>query len=350
MKEKIYLDKIDSWLENVKDDGLTNPESEFLANTKIQVEQYDYIFKKGLELIKNEPNPNDLLIKILDEYSKRFADLPTLESESLVDSDVDKETKEKIKSLILFGTQAALIKENSRIQNELRKVNQNYQDLFSIITHEFKNSITSIYGYNRMLNKRIDEGKFDTLKDVTSSVDKVSKNLFNLVETLLNMSLIEQKKLVSDRVEYHLMRNVIQPIMDELQLQLDEKSMGIKIVSNEDDIKLIGDSCLLQIALRNLVLNAIQYGYEKTDIEFKIKKEVDQVHIEVYNKGLGLKEEYLPQIFEKFSRFHSKIKNSNVGIGLFTVKHIVGIQNGSIVAESQPDQWMRFLITLPLSY
>lgn len=350
MKEKIYLDKIDSWLENVKDDGLTNPESEFLANTKIQVEQYDYIFKKGLELIKNEPNPNDLLIKILDEYSKRFADLPTLESESLVDSDVDKETKEKIKSLILFGTQAALIKENSRIQNELRKVNQNYQDLFSIITHEFKNSITSIYGYNRMLNKRIDEGKFDTLKDVTSSVDKVSKNLFNLVETLLNMSLIEQKKLVSDRVEYHLMRNVIQPIMDELQLQLDEKSMGIKIVSNEDDIKLIGDSCLLQIALRNLVLNAIQYGYEKTDIEFKIKKEVDQVHIEVYNKGLGLKEEYLPQIFEKFSRFHSKIKNSNVGIGLFTVKHIVEIQNGSIVAESQPDQWMRFLITLPLSY
>ena len=106
----------------------------------------------------------------------------------------DEETKEKLKALVLFGTQAALIKENAHIQENLRQVNRNYSDLLSVITHEFKNSLTSIYGYNRIISKRITEGRTEKLHEITNQVDRLSKKLFGLVETLFNMSLIEQNK------------------------------------------------------------------------------------------------------------------------------------------------------------
>lgn len=347
MKEKYYLDRIDAWLEQINSDGLKDIERDQLMDARPQVDQYEYLFSKGLELIKSEPRPQELLVKILDEYTNRFADLPNLGSGSLTDPELDEGTKEKLKSLILFGSQAALIKENSRIQYDLRRINQNYMDLLSIVTHEFKHSLTSIYGYNKIINKRISEGKTEKLNEVTERVDKLSKNLFNLVETLLNMSMIEQKRLTADNIQYNLIENVLQPIIDELQLQLDDKQMAIEVIANEDDFVLEGDPGLLQIAIRNLVLNAIQYGFEKTDIEIRIEKNVDRILLEVYNKGLGLEKKYLTQIFEKFSRFHPRKKTSNVGIGLFTAKHIVESHKGTIVAESVPGEWMRFMIILP---
>jgi len=227
-------------------------------------------------------------------------------------------------------------------------VNQNYRDLLSVITHEFKNSLTSIYGYNRIIDKRISEGRLNDLTEITGNVDRLSKKLFNLIETLLNMSLIEQEKLVADNSEYKLMNDVIQPLVGELEFQLHEKGMVIEILSKEDDVVLTGDPELLQIALRNLTINAIQYGYEKTDIEIRMEKVRDRVLIEVFNKGLGLEKKYLTRIFEKFSRFHTKYKQTNVGIGLFTVKHIIELHEGSIVAESKKGEWMRFLINLPI--
>jgi len=349
MKEKFYLDRIDDWLDKMNSKELNELDTQYLKENQVQVENYEYIFNKGLELIKSEPHPKELLLKILDEYMDRFSDLSNIGSSSIIDPNIDSETKEKLKALILFGTQAALIKENSKIQHELRIANQNYRDLLSIVTHEFKNSLTSIYGYNRIIKKRIEENKTDSLTDVTGNVEKLSKNLFNLVETLLNMSLIEQNKLRADKVEYSLIENVIQPIMIELQLQLDDKKMVIEIISKEDDIRIIGDSGLLQIALRNLIINAIQYGHEKTDIEIRIEKVIDRILIEVYNKGVGIEKEYIPLIFDKFSRFHSKNKKTNVGIGLYTVRHIVELHSGTITAESKPGEWMRFLINLPKS-
>ncbi len=349
MNDLFYLDRLDDWLDGMNGKELKELDYKYLGDTQVQLGHYMHIYEKGLELLRSEPEPKELLLKVLDEYTTRFSELPNFSTDILDDENFDEESKEKLKSLILFGTQAALIKENSRIQQDLRMANQNYSDLLSVITHEFKNSLTSIYGYNRIIEKRVSENRTNDLQEITGNVDRLSKKLFNLIETLLNMSLIEQKKLVAETKEYRLILDVIQPMVNELELQLHEKGMVIEIISKEDDVVLTGDPGLLQIALRNLAVNAIQYGYEKTDIEIRMEKIRDRVLIEVFNKGQGLDKKYLKRIFEKFSRFHTKYKQTNVGIGLFTVKHIIELHNGSIVAESKQGEWMRFLINLPLS-
>lgn len=349
MKNLFYLDKLDDWFDGMNNKELKELDYKYLGDTQVQLGHYEEIYEKGLELIQSEPNPKELLLKVLDEYSARFADLPNFDPDFMNSNDFDEETREKLKSLVLFGTQAVLIKENSRIQKNLRNANQNYRDLLSIITHEFKNSLTSIYGYNRIIEKRISEGRTDNLSEISGNVDRLSKKLFDLIETLLNMSLIDQKKLIAEKTQYKLVEDVIQPLVSELELQLHEKGMVIEVISKEDDVILNGDPGLLQIALRNLVINAIQYGYEKTDIEIRLEKIRDRILIEIFNKGLGLDKKYLNRIFDKFSRFHTKYQQTNVGIGLFTVKHIVELHEGSIIAESKKGEWMRFLISLPLT-
>lgn len=349
MENLFYLDRLDDWLAGMNTKELKEIDSKYLGDTRVNQDHYEELFEKSLDLIKTESYPKDLLIKILDEYMTRFSELPNFETNTLNNGNFDDETKEKLKALIMFGTQAALIKENATIQDRLKTVNRNYRDLLSVVTHEFKNSLTSIYGYNRIISKRIAEGRMDKLDEITGQVDRLSKKLFSLVETLLNMSLIEQNKLKLESRKYGLIKEVVQPIIDELFVQLNEKGMAIEIISKEDEVKLVGDPTLLQIVLRNLALNAIQYGYENTDIEVRIEKIIDRVLIEVFNKGNGLEKKYINRIFDKFSRFHTKYKKTNIGIGLFTVKHIVELHEGSINAESKPGEWMRFLINLPLN-
>ncbi len=348
MLERFYLDRLDDWLDEMNINELKELDYKYLGETQVQLGHYEEIYKKGLELIQNEPNPKELLLKVLDEYTERFADLPNFDTDMLSNENFDATTKENLKSLVLFGTQAVLIKENSRIQQNLRIVNQNYSDLLSVITHEFKNSLTSIYGYNRIIEKRIAEGRTNSLDNITGNVDRVTKKLFNVIDILLNMSLIEQNKLFAEKKKYNIINDVISPVIIEFELQLSEKGMVVELISKEDDLSSSGDQDLLQITFRNLIINAIQYGYEKTDIVIRLEKVRDRVLIEVFNKGLGLEKKYLNRIFEKFSRFHTKYNQTNVGIGLFTVKHIIELHKGSINAESKPGEWMRFLINLPI--
>lgn len=348
MKDSFYINRLEEWLNGMTEKELKEIDYRYLGDTQVQLGHYEHIFQKGLDLIKSEPNPKELLLKILDEYLVRLDDLPNFSQISFESADLDDATREKMKSLVLFGTQATLIKENAKIQNELKEANQNYKDLLSVITHEFKNSLTSIYGYNRIINKRVRENRVEQLPDITRQVDHLTKKLFNVIDTLLNMSLIEQGRLKASVFQFQIIADVISPVINELELQVSEKGMAVEVISREDDVILQGDAELLQIVFRNLILNAIQYGKQGTDIEVHVERIQDRLLLDVLNQGIGLERKYLRRIFDKFSRFHNKSKSTNVGIGLFTVRHIVELHHGSINAESHPGEWMRFIINLPL--
>ncbi len=347
MNDIFYLDRLDEWLKGMNETDLQELDYKYLGDTQVRLGHYAHLYEKGLELIRKEPNPKELLLNILDEYMARLEEIPELNSSSYNDNSLDEQTRENLKSLVMFGTQATLIKENSRIQAELRQANQNYRDLLSVVTHEIKNSLTSIYGYNRIISKRVREGRQDQVVEITSQVDRLSKKLFSVVDTLMNMALIEKNRLVAEKHTLNIIADVIEPVIKEMELQLSEKAMAVEVISHEDDVAVEGDMHLLQIVIRNLLMNAIQYGEQKTDIEIHVEKVQGRVLIDVYNQGQGIEKKYLKRIFEKFARFSNKGNRTNVGIGLFTVAHIVEIHNGSIKAESEPGRWMRFVINLP---
>ncbi len=330
--------------------GFTEEELDVLENIPLELKEYQRLYDRGLELIQNEPKSKELLSAILDDYLKRLNDLPPTEISLEKLNSYDDEVKEKIKSLILFGTQAALIRENSEIQRHLKEVNQKYQNLLSVVTHEFKNSLTSIYGYNRIIRKKIQQNKTDGLLPLTENIDRLTKNLFAMVDTLLNMFLIEEGKLTLDRQLFDLVEDVIEPIIEEVKLPLEHRQQKVVIKKDKEKNIFFGDLHLLQVVFRNLLLNAIQYGKENSEIEISIFSRDKELEIHFLNYGEAPDEKNLPQIFNKFSRFHRKKGRGNVGLGLYTVKNIVEMHGGSIEAKSRSGEWIEFLIRLPNNY
>jgi len=332
----------------MSEDDFSELELKHLDKVTLSLNTYKDLFFKGLGLIKSEPEPRKLLVRILDEYLERLEEIPAIDlSVTNLDS-LDAETREKVKSLILFGTQAVLIKDNAEIQEDLRAINSNYRDLLSVVTHEFKNSLTSIYGYNRIIQKRIQDGKYDNVEEISNNIDRLTKNLFGLVETLFSMSLIEQGKLKLDHKIFDIIEDSIKPVVAELDFRLQKKAMQVKVKSGEIKNIYLGDERLFQLVFRNLILNAVQYGRENTDITIEIQRSENEVIITVFNEGSGLESTKLEKVFEKFSRFHDSGDKTNIGIGLYAVKSIIELHRGEISAESDYQKWMRFIIHLPI--
>ncbi len=331
-----------------KDEIFNETESQMLNKIKLNVKEYDELYRKGLDLIKKMPNSQELLISILEEYEERLDELPPIDIQVENLENFDEKLKEKIKALILFGTQAALLNENAKMHHQLRVINQKYKDLISVVTHEFKNALTSIYGYNRILKKRVENQDYDRLLPMIENIDRLTKNLFTMVDTLLNMSLIEEGKLSLNRQIFDFVEDVITPLINEFEPQLKEKNQKI-VLKKSDKILYNGDLHLLQVVFRNLIMNALQYGDEDSEIEIDFNKGKESLEIYFLNYGMGVQKEQIPHLFEKFSRFTKLQGRHNVGIGLYTVKNIIELHGGKITVESNPGEWIKFIITLPLT-
>ncbi len=325
-------------------------EIKYLGNIQLGMDNYKALYEKGLDLIRKEPKPRELLVKILDDYLQRLNELPAVDMSAENLESLDEASREKIKALVLFGTQAVLINDNSRIQGNLAEANKNYSDLLSIVTHEFKNSLTSIYGYNRIIQKRIKAEKYDNMLEISDNIDRLAKNVFSMVDTLFSMSLIDEGKLQIERRVFDVVEDAIKPMIDDLTARLEQKLMKVKIITSEKKNIYFGDERFFQLIFRNLILNAIQYGTRDTDILIEIRRIKNFVEIIIFNYGSGIEKSKLHKVFDKFSRFHEARDKSNVGIGLYTVKSIIDLHGGEITAESEFSKWMRFTIHLPLNF
>ncbi len=332
------------------EEELQEIESKYLGEVNVGLEHYRRLFDKGLDLIKKEPQPKKLLLSILDDYQKRLETMPAIDLSVTHLDALDEKTREQVKSLILFGTQAVLIKENSDIQKNLREVNQNYRDLLSVISHEFKNSLTSIYGYNRIIRKRFESEKTENILEISDNIERLTRNLFGLVETLLSMALIEEGKLRIERKIFDLLEDALNPILEELSGRLEQKGMDVVLHTEEEKNIYYGDEKLFQLVFRNLIRNAIQYGKNNSTIKIELSRIQDYLQITFFNEGTGLEKNKLNRIFEKFSRFHETDDRANVGVGLFAVRNIIEMHKGTIEADSVPGEWMRFTIKLPMNF
>ncbi len=323
-------------------------EQDILNNIELSLTNYKNLFNKGLSLIETEPDPRQLLHSILEEYQTRLEQMPAIDLSHGGIEKLSPELQEQVKSLVLFGTQAVLINDNAKIQRNLRIVNENYKDLLSVVTHEFKNSLTSIYGYNRLIRKQLSLGNTAQIEEISTNIDRLTKTLFGLVETLFSMSLIEQGALSLDSRLFDVYQDAILPVLHELELALQSQGMSVHVEGSGEKKIYYGDDRLMQIVFRNLIQNATQYGLVNTSIQIKISSNKDELKIEVFNLGNGVRKEDLGQIFDKFSRFHNGHNKTNVGIGLFAVKKIIELHQGEITAESEFGKWIRFIISLPI--
>lgn len=351
MKEKVkkYYNPLDYKLLNLKEEDLESIKKHHLHDVDVSRDRYKDLFEQGIELIRKERLPKDLFLEILDQYSSRLEELEGVDLSVEKLENHDDITKEKIKSLVMFGIQAVLIKENAQLISELKNTNEHYQELIGLITHEFKNMLTSIYGYNKILRRQLEKQGIVETSELTATIEKLTYKLFNMIDSLLKMSLSDKDELLPNKSIINIKNDVLIPVEHELVPLLKKKRIKLKTKIKPRNISILADNDFLQVVFRNLIENGLKYGYPDSLIIIEIKSDKKFLNATVGNKGDGVPDNIKKDVFQKFK--HADVGNtkSGSGIGLFNVKKIVEKHGGKISYESEKNKWTKFSFQIPVS-
>ena len=234
-------------------------------------------------------------------------------------------------------------------QQELQKLktDENYRrEFIGNVSHELKTPIFNIQGYIQTL---LDGGIDD--KDVNlkylNRANKSVERMINIVEDLEVISKLETDKeeLLIDNFNISI---VAQEAIDQLEMKANDSNISL-LFSNESSTDFVkGDRDKIQQVFMNLISNSIKYGKEggKTRVRFFDMNE--NMMIEVADDGIGIDEDALPRLFERFYRVDKNRSREigGTGLGLAIVKHIIEAHNQTINVRSTKDLGSTFSFIL----
>lgn len=214
-------------------------------------------------------------------------------------------------------------KKKAKHMAKLRLINKQKNDILSAISHEFKNPVAAIMGYAQTIQEDGDMPKSvrdKFLGKISSNGEKISKMLDRLTLSVK----LENGDLAINKSEFDL-KQLCHEVASNLALKY--KDREIRVVANEQMV--FTDKTMLELVLINLVDNALKYSKNDVMIELKDNK------VSVIDSGIGIKEEDIKRITEKFYRVDKNRWDNSMGIGLAMVKYILKLLGSSFEIKSE---------------
>lgn len=230
---------------------------------------------------------------------------------------------------------------------ELKKLETVRKQFVANVSHELNTPVTSIKGFTETLIDGAKEDK-DTLNHFLSIILKESNRLQALIKELLELSKVEQQGFQLD-----LQKVDIVPVLRDTYEILEKKAAkkNIQFVLNDPNQPIVceTDPFRIQQVIINLVSNAISYTPADGKVTISASEDVDKVYIKIADTGIGIDEEELPRIFERFYRVDKdrSRESGGTGLGLAIVKHILEAQHGEITIDSKLNEGSTFTVIIP---
>lgn len=246
-------------------------------------------------------------------------------------------------SRIRMEDELLLAKENAE-QNARAK------DIFlANMSHEIRTPMNAIMGFANLL-------KYTTLteeqKEYTHSICTASENLLGIINDILDLSKIESGHLTIEEIPFSL-RDLVKNVKAVQQQKASEKGLQLD-VSMGDSVPdyMLGDPTRLNQILLNLVSNALKFtekGSVRILIELREESETEHtIQFSVSDTGIGISQDKLATIFERFTQADTDTtrKYGGTGLGLSISKLLIELQKGSISVDSELNQGSTFIFTL----
>jgi two-component system sensor histidine kinase KdpD len=229
---------------------------------------------------------------------------------------------------------ALLLKESERLN----------KTLLNSISHELRTPLATITGASSGLEDPAIDGDKNARKVLVSDIRSAAGRLNRLVENLLDMTRIESGRL-SLSMEWCDIHDLVNAVIADLKDDLNRHDVSVSIAPDLPLVKL--DTILVQQALSNILLNAVQYTPAKTKIRFNAYCEAETLVFSIEDDGPGIPKESMDRIFEKFYRVPGSV-SGGTGLGLSIVKGFIEAHGGSVEASGRPAGGVRFLLRLPV--
>jgi two-component system phosphate regulon sensor histidine kinase PhoR len=230
----------------------------------------------------------------------------------------------------------------------VRRLENMRKDFAANVSHEIKTPLTAIKGFVETL-------RHGAVKDPKESdrflgiIEKHVNRLAAIIEDLMKLSRIEQDgENRQIRLEKDMIAEVLQSAVQICRDRAQQKNIRIEVTCDEN-LTVRMDRPLLEQAAVNLLDNAVQYSGENSPIRIEAEEKDNAIAILFKDHGIGIAEEHLPRLFERFYRVDKarSRKQGGTGLGLAIVKHIVHAHDGRVTVESTPGKGSTFTILLP---
>jgi PAS domain S-box-containing protein len=277
---------------------------------------------------------------------------------------------ERSEQLIVgLAAQAAIGIDNSRLYEELKRAakerellleaeqvarmqaertNVAKDQFLAVLSHELRTPINAVLGWSQIL-KKIEPGSSDFINGITV-IERNARLQVQLIEDLLDVSKILSGKIRLDvqRVD---LQEVMQAAVASLRHSAEVKGLRLQIILDPLAGPVRGDPARLQQCISNLLTNAIKFTPKGGTVQVSLERVNSHLEASVTDSGIGIKPEFLPYVFQRFSQQDASTTRAfgGLGIGLSIVKHLVEMHGGTIRAKSAGEgKGSTFSIELPL--
>ena len=247
--------------------------------------------------------------------------------------------------LILFG---AILLRLLRYLDEQKMMADLRNDFSYAMVHDMKSPLSSIIMGARFLHSGKVDDKPEIKEKYYAIIESEAEHLLALVNKLLTISKLENKKLILNKQDVNL-----EPIIDDIVEKAKAKTdKNIDFIVDLLERHVLADEQYLAEAISNLVDNAIKYSKENIEIRITTQSSDKYVLLKVRDNGIGISREDQRIIFDKFGRaaVHEKNRKGGVsgfGLGLNYVDQVMQAHGGKVTVTSEKDQYSEFTLFIP---
>ncbi|WP_281635766.1 tetratricopeptide repeat-containing sensor histidine kinase [Flavobacterium marginilacus] len=367
--KKIYLNKSISLLEDVL--------KKFIKYNSLKDIQDTYYYlaegNKDKGNFKKSSNFFEQYAKIKDsifseESEKKMANLDFQREIDLKDKQIEIQTlriysdSRKVYFLIAVAAAVATLLGlflflyiSKRSNNELLKekntlisnINLQKDKFYSIVAHDLRGPFNGFLGLTELMAEDIDEMSNEEIKFAATNMRSSAKNLFNLLENLLEWTRMEQNLVPFEPKEYPLESTILDSILT-LHDIAEKKEISIK-TQIPNTLSVLADKNMFQAIIRNTVLNAIKFTPKKGTIDIHAIETPADITITVKDTGIGMNQDLIDDLF-KIDTKNNRIGTENepsTGLGLILCKEFIEKHKGRIWVESEEGKGSAFHFSFP---
>lgn len=228
---------------------------------------------------------------------------------------------------------------------ESRRIDEVRRDFVANISHELKTPIGAIGLLSETLVIAADDPEH--VKKFAAQLITESERLGALTKDIIELSRLQSVDALENSEETGVDK-IVQAAIDANEVVARARSIEI-IRAKKSKLRVMGDPGLLQVAVSNLIANAVKYSPDGTRVGVGVRSAKGFVEIAITDQGVGIPEADLDRVFERFYRVDPARSRATggTGLGLAIVKHVVGNHGGDVRVWSQPGKGSTFTIRLP---
>ena len=238
----------------------------------------------------------------------------------------------------------AAIEEQNRA---LRDVAELKNDFVATVSHELRTPLTSIVSFSSLLREE-SEALSPDQQEFLEIIDRNAERLLHLVGDLLLVANIDSGTLLVDPAEVEL-RRVIHHAVAQVSAEATRHGVGIDVVLDDDAHRPLLDELRFEQVLANLLSNAVKFTPAGGAVSVTTRREPGEWVVEVADTGIGIPEDEVDRLFERFFRASNvrADQQPGTGLGLVIARSIVELHGGSLLVANRPDGGARVTVRLP---